>query len=104
MDKKGDWGLSSAYDLTYAPWPGGEHFMTVLGEGKSPTKKQILGLGIRVGLKRREIDKILDSVFGAIARWKVHAEDAGGISKTKKYIASVMQQCVPSNPDRKREF
>ena len=51
-----------------------------------------MGLGIRVGLKRREIENILDHILGAVALWKVHAEDGGCTSKTKKYIASVIQQ------------
>lgn len=94
MDDNGDWRLSPAYDLTYAPGPGGEHSMTVLGEGKSPTKEQIMGLGIRVGLKKREIEDILDHVLDAVARWKVHAGNAGVTSKTERYIASVIQQSV----------
>ena len=34
MNPRGEWSLSPAYDLGFAPGPGGEHTMTVLGEGR----------------------------------------------------------------------
>ncbi len=34
MDSAGDWRLAPAYDLTYSPGPGGEHYMDIAGEGK----------------------------------------------------------------------
>jgi serine/threonine-protein kinase HipA len=41
MNHRGEWSLSPAYDLIYSPGPGGEQSMTVLGEGKAPTKADI---------------------------------------------------------------
>jgi serine/threonine-protein kinase HipA len=35
MDKNGRWKLSPAYDVTPSNGPGGEHNMTIAGEGKT---------------------------------------------------------------------
>ena len=35
MDSSGDWRLAPAYDLTYSPGPGGEHYMDIASEGHS---------------------------------------------------------------------
>ena len=51
MNHKGEWALSPAYDLIYSPGPGGEHSMTVLGEGKAPTKADIYKVGKKHGIK-----------------------------------------------------
>jgi len=34
MNSSGEWALSPAYDITFSKGPGGEHSMTVDGEGR----------------------------------------------------------------------
>jgi serine/threonine-protein kinase HipA len=46
MGPDGDWTLSPAYDLTHSAGPGGEHTMTVLGEGRSPGPDRCLALAL----------------------------------------------------------
>ncbi len=81
MNYQGEWSLSPAYDLTYSPGPGGEHSMTVLGEGKAPGKAEIYKLGEKHGIKKKAVVKIVDEVFEAVANFSIHA-DIAGISQT----------------------
>lgn len=76
-DASGDWTLSPAYDLLYAPGPGGEHSMTLAGEGKSPGRAHILRLAERAGVTRPRAVAIIDEVRAAVDRWKGLADQAG---------------------------
>ncbi|MBT4289038.1 MAG: type II toxin-antitoxin system HipA family toxin [Deltaproteobacteria bacterium] len=86
MNFEGEWSLSPAYDLTYSEGPGGEHSMAVGGEGVSPTKKNIFSLGIKAGLKKREIILILEEIRQVISEWKKYAKVAGVCKKSLKTI------------------
>ncbi|MBI4676785.1 MAG: type II toxin-antitoxin system HipA family toxin [Elusimicrobia bacterium] len=77
----GDWTLSPAYDLSYSAGPGGEHTMTVAGEGLNPGREHILRLAEAAGLARPQALAIIDEVRAAVARWRGFASQAG-VSKT----------------------
>jgi len=53
-DTTGDWSLSPAYDLLYTPGPGGEHTMTLAGEGRNPGRSHMLRLAKQADVSRRE--------------------------------------------------
>ena len=84
LDQTGAWSLTPAYDLTFSPGPGGEHTMTVLGEGRAPGREHCSKLAASVGIKPRAADSIIDDVNGAIARWAEFAAEAG----CRKRVAS----------------
>ncbi len=90
MNHEGEWSLSPAYDLTYSPGPGGEHSMTVLGEGKTPKKSDVYSIGEKHGMKKREIGLIVEAVSDAVNRFQSHAQTAG-VSKAiwKKIDADI---------------
>jgi len=75
MDARGEWTMSPAYDLAHAPGPGGEHTMTVDGEGREPTLAGIIDLATRHGLERAEILEIVGRVDDAVAAWPEIAKD-----------------------------
>lgn len=77
MDMRGEWTMSPAYDLAYAPGPGGEHTMTIDGEGREPTLARVIDLATRHGLKRSETLEIVDRVDEAVATWPEIARDCG---------------------------
>jgi len=87
MDEKGEWSLSPAFDLAYASGPGGEHQMTIAGEGREPTRGKCLELGERHGVRKREAAKILEDVNAAVRKWRRFADDAGCRAATVKAIA-----------------
>jgi serine/threonine-protein kinase HipA len=72
----GEWSLTPAYDLTCSPGPGGEHTMTVAGEGKRPTREHCLQLAGQTGIDHREGASIFDEINSAIADWRKFADQA----------------------------
>lgn len=92
MDPAGDWTLAPAFDLTYAPGPGGEHYMDIEGEGRRPTRGHVRALGARHGLKTSTIDTLLEEVQAAIARWPELAAEAGVGSASLQMIAEAHQR------------
>ena len=86
-DATGDWALSPAYDLVHAPGPGGEHTMTVAGEGRAPDRSHMLELARRSDVSRREAEAIIDEVRAAVACWPEHAAAAGVTAETVRRVA-----------------
>lgn len=69
MGSDGGWRLAPAYDLTFSAGPGGEHYMAVEGEGRSPTRQHVMALGKRHGLSGRATGEIITVVREAISDW-----------------------------------
>ncbi|MFP4052965.1 MAG: type II toxin-antitoxin system HipA family toxin [Phycisphaerae bacterium] len=90
----GDWFLTPAYDLLFTPGPGGEHTMTIAGEGRNPGRSHMLKLAEQADVSKREADVIIAEVQTAIAHWPDHAAKAG-VSKT---TAEQIAQSLPSLP------
>lgn len=87
MDQKGAWSLSPAYDLTYAPGPGGEHYLDIEGEGRNVTRKHIESLGAKHGLGAKAIDVMVAEVAAAVGDWPTFAAAAGVTVETAKLVA-----------------
>jgi len=77
MDPNGEWRLAPAFDLTYAPGPGGEHYLDIDGEGRHPTWAQANNLGKTHGLDQKRMVAMVDEVAGAVADWPSQARLAG---------------------------
>ena len=87
------WRLAPAYDLSCAVGPGGEHTMTLDGEGKAPGQAQMMSLAKKAGLSKKEAQGIIDEVRSAVAGWKAFASRAG-VPRPK--IASVAGKLAKS--------
>jgi len=88
IDHEGEWSLSPAYDLTYSPGPGGEHAMTVLGEGKAPSKADIYKMGEKHGIKKKTVGRIVDEVSDSVNNFQTYAKATGVSRATLKKIKS----------------
>ncbi|MEP7009486.1 MAG: type II toxin-antitoxin system HipA family toxin [Acidobacteriota bacterium] len=77
MTDEGVWELAPAYDLVFAEGPGGEHTMTVAGEGRAPARRHLLKLAAPAGIEAADAESILDQVAAAAAEWRAHARRAG---------------------------
>ncbi len=86
LDEHQQWHLTPAYDLTFSPGPGGEHSMALLGEGRSPGKREMLELGKRADLSIKEITACIDQVRFSANKWKEYARQAGVSKKSTEYI------------------
>jgi serine/threonine-protein kinase HipA len=91
---EGNWELAPAYDLVFSPGPGGEHTMTIAGEGRAPARSHLLQLAGPAGLSSSEAESILDEVAAAAARWRAHARQAGVGTKTAKVIGKAIEACL----------
>ncbi len=88
----GDWALTPAYDLLFTPGPGGEHTMTIAGEGRNPGRSHMLELAEQSDVSKREADAVIDEVQSAIAHWPDHAAEAGVTKATARQIAQSLSR------------
>ena len=77
LDPIGTWRLAPAYDLTYSSGPGGEHSMTLAGEGRNPAIDHILSVGEEFGFRNEEVLQIIDRVDDAVGKWNTFSNKAG---------------------------
>jgi serine/threonine-protein kinase HipA len=94
MTAAGDWELAPAYDLVFAPGPGGEHTMTIAGEGRAPARRHLLKLADLSGISSSEAGEILDEVASAVANWRAHARLAGVSTRGAKVTEKVIEECL----------
>ena len=87
-DSTGEWSLSPAYDLVFTPGPGGEHTMTLAGEGRNPGGPHVLRLAERAGLSRREAERIIGEVQASVSRWTDWATRAGVSAASMRQISA----------------
>ena len=74
MNKKGQWKLSPAFDVTYSFNPSGEwtskHQMTVNGKRDNFTMADLKAVAAGVSMKRGRATAIYDQVQESVSRWR----------------------------------
>jgi serine/threonine-protein kinase HipA len=88
----GGWSLSPAYDLLCTPGPGGEHTMTLAGEGRNPGRPHMLALAEQAGMSKPQAAAIIDEVHAAVSRWNDYAAQAGVSKAGISQIAQELSQ------------
>jgi serine/threonine-protein kinase HipA len=88
MSPAGEWRLAPAYDLTFSPGPGGEHYLDIEGEGRRPTGDHVRALGRRHGLSERLMAEVVEAVRAAVADWPAVAETAGVTAASRNMISA----------------
>ncbi len=96
MDRRGNWKLSPAYDLTFSynlsnVWLKA-HQMTVNGKSSGISKDDITECGKRMGISTRKINSIISEVSGAVECFDDIAKEVGVRKETIKTISSVMEK------------
>lgn len=66
---KDHWYLAPAYDLTYSSTYYGEHTTSINGNGSDPTKKDLLEVGTKSGMRKAACAEIIDEI-----KEKVHLD------------------------------
>ena len=89
-----NWQLAPAYDLTFTHGPGGEHTMTVAGEGREPSRKHIMRIAQGADIDQREATDILNEVAAAVADWSRFARNAEVRMNTIKKIERAIHSCL----------
>lgn len=65
-EKKDIWRLSPAYDLTYSSTYYGEHTTSVNGNGRNPSKEDLLYVGVKAGMNKKSCMDIVDCVESCV--------------------------------------
>ena len=93
MDRRGDWRLSPAYDVTYSYRPSGmwtrNHQMRLAGKINDFTLDDLLRFADSCGLARYKARQIMAEVFSAVREWPRYANEAGVEKRRVEQIASV---------------
>lgn len=76
MDERGVWKVSPAYDLTFSAGPNGEHYTTVMQEGKNPGIPQLMKLADSAALSSERARQVITEVREAISNWTLIAKEA----------------------------
>ena len=62
------WRLSPAYDLTYSNTYFGEHTTSVDGNGVNPGEKELINVGVKAGMKKKDCISIMEQVKECVLR------------------------------------
>jgi len=93
LDNDFQWKLSPAYDLTFSYGPNGEHSTTIMGEGRSPSVKQLRELGKKHSLKKAE--KLIEQVRCVVEKWRGYAEKTGVTEQSMNDVLAGLSRVNP---------
>ena len=92
MNRRGEWSLSPAFDISYAWNPEGEwtgrHQMSINGKRDGFERQDLLALAGAAGIKAPRATRLLDQVLEAVHRWPEFAAEAGVPGRRIKEIGS----------------
>ena len=81
MDRRGEWRLSPAFDISYAWNPSGEwtsrHQMSVNGKRDQFMREDLLALAKAADIKKVRAGRMVDRVIEAVRHWPDFAGEAG---------------------------
>jgi serine/threonine-protein kinase HipA len=77
MDREGNWHPTPAYDITFSNGPGGEHNLTIAGEGRNPGHKHIMAEAKASSVKQSDAEEAYGVVRASVERWPEFAAEAG---------------------------
>jgi serine/threonine-protein kinase HipA len=97
-DTTGQWSLSPAYDLTFSSGPGGEHSMTIAGEGRAPTYNHFVKLAIQYDISTKEMESMIAEVADVRECWPEFAQAAGVSEAGIKAISKHFQGFAGDRP------
>lgn len=101
MEPDGAWRLTPAYDLTYSTGPGGEHTMSVAGEGRTPARRHLAELAKKMSIAPATMDAIVEQVDAAVLAWPSFAADAGVTEILATEIAEKVAKIRPAIMNRR---
>lgn len=77
MNAAAEWSLAPAYDVSFSAGPGGEHSISIAGDGRYPGKGAINEVARVAGIKPVRRDQIIDAVDSALCSWEEVAGNCG---------------------------
>lgn len=92
MDESLAWALSPCYDLSYCTGPGGEHQMTVGGEGRNPARKHLLQLAHGNGIDPALAQGVIEKTVAVAQQFKHMARNYPIRAATRTEIANAISK------------
>ncbi len=92
MSDTGLWRLAPAYDLTFSSGPGGEHYLAIANEGRSPTRDHVAQLGKQHGVSARVMTSAIEQTRAALASWPRQCSDLGISATTRDDIGAALSR------------
>jgi serine/threonine-protein kinase HipA len=86
LDRQRRWQLAPPFDLTFNEGPRGEHFTTIVGEGRAPARSHLLELARRAGISARQAEASIDRLCEGLSALP---ELATGLPIRKKRLATL---------------
>ncbi len=75
MGKDGRWRFSPGYDLTFCEGPSGEHQMDICGEAREPTRKHLLELAKKGGVREKTAVQSIERITEVVGRFDEFTDD-----------------------------
>ncbi len=99
MNKKGQWSLSPAFDVTYSFNPSGAwtatHQMSMNHKRDGFTRSDFRAFGETASMKRGRAEAILDEVLAVVKDWREYAAQARVDDRQARQIASTHRLDIP---------
>ena len=96
MNKKGEWHISPAYDITFAYNPDNEwiskHQMTINGKSSEITDIDMITCGKKMGLEENFCKETIDKVRAIVSDWVKYAEKANISENRTMDIALALEE------------
>ncbi|RPI67372.1 MAG: type II toxin-antitoxin system HipA family toxin [Ignavibacteriae bacterium] len=100
MDKRGDWSLAPAYDVTYSYNPQGlwtsRHQMSINGKRDNFTRTDLIECAKRASISKKRAREIIDDVITSVNNWPMFAESAKIDQQTITAIRSTHRTEFPT--------
>ncbi|GAC1430927.1 MAG: type II toxin-antitoxin system HipA family toxin [Candidatus Velthaea sp.] len=77
MESSGKWKVAPSYDLTFSPGPGGQHYLTVAGEGDEITVAHIMRVAAAQSISPSRAKDIVEEVTTAVNDFEKYAGNYG---------------------------
>ena len=94
MNRKGEWSLSPAYDITFSYNPDNvwlkAHQMKINNKTTGITRDDLLAAGANMGISTVKVKRIIKEVNDAVSNWEQIAKENGIRQKTIDAVSSVM--------------
>lgn len=96
MNRKGEWRLSPAFDVSYAHNPEGswghQHQMSLNGKRDRFELSNVVQFGVFCDLKPKKSEEIIREMYMQVERWSTIAEQAGVADRTAQAIHRAMRR------------
>jgi len=95
MDRRGNWKLSPAYDVTFAYNPNGwtrRHQMSIVGINDGFNRDALMAFAGNIGIRAHQARNVIDRISGSVERWFEHAGAAGVPERTATAIGTMFRK------------